>query len=509
VGGVERAGTAARDPAATGLHAHERAMRIAVNSLRNLTVRSTTVVFILALGVLIARALGPTGRGVIALITLYSSIGVAALGGMGAAAGYHISNLRRPVPEVVANVVALALLVGTAALALTLAGYWLAAWLLGDAPWWLVMVGAAQPAMLVGAALTWVFLGADDQTNYSYAILAPSLFSLVLMLVALVVFPHSLRAAVLAWLLAQYAVVAWVWWCGRRAWTPLPLEAVSLASMGNIVGFSMMTGLANVLSMLNYRVDLLFIDRILGTAQVGVYAVAVQLAEGLLFISQAVGVAIWARVGAATREEAAALTARSIRYALAIMLAAAAVIFLAAGVAVPLLFGERFAGAVTPLRVSLLGVVAWGAANLLAAYYTNQLGRPRVPLAMAAFSLLVAVALCPLLIPLWGLTGGALVTTVSYTTAIVAGLCVFRRDTGIGWRNLLLLSRADLVDAAATTRDLLRAIMPTPPARPVDPIAPPAAGGAPPHHDARAAGTETAARPESDQASAPLFRRVR
>jgi len=128
--------------------------------------------------VLTARLLGPEGRGVYALVTLYSAIGVALLGGMGTAAGYWISNLRRPVPEVVANVATLALLAGTGALELALVAYWAAGRLADSPPWWLVIVGAAQPGILVAAALTWAFLGADDHRRYSYAILAPSLLAL-------------------------------------------------------------------------------------------------------------------------------------------------------------------------------------------------------------------------------------------------------------------------------------------------------------------------------------------
>ena len=460
-------------------------MTIALNSLRNIAVRTATVGFLLLLGVLTARLLGPEGRGVFALVTLYSSISVAFLGGMGTAAGHYISNQRRPVPEVVANVAALALLAGTGALACSLAVYWVVGLSSAFSPWWLVIVGAAQPGLLLGAALTWAFLGADDHTNYSYAILAPSLFSLLLVGPALALFPHSTRAALVAWVLAQYVVVGWLWWRGRGVWSPLPLGAVSPASLSALVGFSVMSGLANVISILNRYVDTLATDRFLGTAQVGVYAVAVQLVEGLFFISQAVGIAIWARVGSASREEAANLTARSIRYSLALMAAGGAVLFAVSGFAIPLLYGEDFAGAVTPFRIFVPGVVAWGMANLLAAYYTNQLGRPRVPLAIAALSLAIALVLCVVLIPTVGLAGGAIATTVSYTTAILVELELFRRQTGISRRELLLVDAADLRDALRTAVAVLAAARraatgqppPSPPATPDPPPADEATGG--------------------------------
>lgn len=445
-------------------------MHIALNSLRNILVRSATVGFILFTGLLTSRLLGPSGRGVYTLVTITSAVSVAFFGGIGPAAGYYISNLRRPVPEVVANVAGLALVAGSAVLALCLAGYWLAGWLDGSPPWWLVVIGAAQPGLLVGAALTWAFLGADDHANYSYAIIAPSMLTLALTAVALVVFPHSTRAALIAWVLAQYGVILWLWRLGRRDWSPLPLHTVTLASMGGLVGFSLMSGLANVVSMLNYRIDFLLTGGFLGTAQAGVYSNAVQLVEGLFFISQAVGVAIWARVGSASRTDAAVIVARSIRYSLALMLVAGVVLFFAAPIAIPILYGGAYGGAVAPFRWFVPGVVAWGTANLLAAYYTNQLGRPVVPLAIAALSLVISTLMCLALIPMVGLSGGAIATTASYLVAIAVELELFRRETGLSWPELLLVDGGDLRDAADTFRAILAALRGGRPAPALEPF---------------------------------------
>lgn len=442
-------------------------MSIALNSLRNIVVRSLTVVFLLLISVLTARLLGPEGSGVYALVTLYSAISVALLGGAGTAAGRWISHLRRPVPEVVANVAALALLTGTGALAVALAAYWLIGWLGGAPPLWLVYVGAAQPALLVAQALTWAFLGADDHHNYSYAIVAPSLLTLLCMAPALVLFRGSVAAAMLAWLAAQYAVIGWLWWRGRTAWTPLPLGHVTLASMGALVSFSAMSGLANLVSYLNYRVDMLLVERFLGTAQVGVYSKAVQLVEGLWFISQAVGVAIWSRVGAASRAEAARLVARSVRTTLALMVLAGLALLAVSGLLIPTLFGSAFRGAVAPFRLFIPGAVAWGLANLLAAYYTNQLGRPRVPLLIAAVSLVVTLVTGLALIPSLGLPGGALATTLGYTSGIAVALHRFHHDAGIAWREILLPGRQDLREAAAVGAHVLARLprrSPPPPA---------------------------------------------
>ena len=362
-------------------------MSIAFNSLRNILFRSLTVVFLLLVGLLTARQLGTEGRGLYALVTLYSALGVAMLGGMGQAASRMISNQGRRLPEVVANAVMLALLTGVGALMVCLAAYWFAG-IFGDGrPVWLVIVGASQPALLVGSALTWAFLGADDHRRYSLAILTPSLFTLLFTFPILLTFPGSTQGALVAWLAAQYLVVGWLLWLGRQVWLPLPLSLVSPSSLSAMVSFSAMVGLANLVSYLNLRADTLFTDHYLGKGAVGVYSIAVQLVEGMYFISQAVGIALWARVGAAAPDDAAALVARSLRFTLALMAVAGLMLFAACGVAIPLLYGDAYGGAVAAFRWFVPGVAAWGMANIFATYFTNQLGQPRIPLLIAAIAL--------------------------------------------------------------------------------------------------------------------------
>jgi O-antigen/teichoic acid export membrane protein len=422
-------------------------MEFAVRSLRLLGFRVFTVLAILAITALTARWLGPEGRGVYTLVLLGSSIGVTFLGGMGSALAYEISNLGRPQRAVVANALALALGIGLAALLATLIVYLV----IGDPGlWWLIVAGAAQPPLLCGAALTFALLGADDHRNYNRAILAPSALSLLFLL--LLLGPgrltggreSSVLLALLAWLLAQCGTVLWLLWIGRHRWLPLPLRAVTPAGVAGMLTFGMQSGLADLVSFFNYRVDVLVLGAIRGTEEVGIYSVAVQIAEGLWFISSAIGVAIYARVGQLPRAEAAELTARSMRHAVFVIAVLAAGAVLVAGVLMPLVFGAEYDGAVTAFRLLAPGIVIFGLGRIFSTFFTNALGRPRVPLLIAATSLAISVPLCFLLIPSLGMNGAAIATTVSYTASMVLAIILFGRETGIPPRQMLLVDGDDL-----------------------------------------------------------------
>lgn len=430
-------------------------MEIAIKSARLLGFRVLTVGSLLLITVLTARWLGPEGRGLYALVVLYSSLGVTFLGGMGSALAYQISNLRKPVRETVWNAVALALAVGLVALGLCVLVYIMggrAGW------WWLVVAGAAQPPLLCAAALTWAFLGADDHRNYNRAIIAPSALSLLLVL--LILGPArllgdgtvSVRLALIAWLLAQCVTVGWLLWLGRRTWLPPAIRVVTPTSMQALALFGIQTGLADLISFLNYRVDVVALELLRGTREVGIYSVAVQMAEGLWFISSAIGVAIYARVGMLGPSEAAALTARGMRHAIFIIAVLGVGLLLVAGVALPLLFGREYREAVTAFRILVPGIVIFGLGRIFSTYFTNALGRPRTPLLIAATSLAISVPLSFALIPRFGMNGAAAATTISYSASMLLAVLLFRRETGISVRGILLLNGDDLRDYASVVR---------------------------------------------------------
>jgi O-antigen/teichoic acid export membrane protein len=436
-------------------------MEFAIRSLRLLGFRVVTVGTLMLITVLTARWLGPEGRGTYVLVAvIYSTIGVTFLGGMGSALAYQISNQGKSVREVVANALVLALAIGTLALLVSLVVYWVS----GGSLWWLVVVGAAQPPLLCATVLTWAFLGADDHRNYNRAIIAPSALTLLLLL--LLLGPGRLlgrgeasaQLALVAWLLAQIATVGWMLWLGRHRWFPLPLHTVVPASVLTLMTFGVQTGLADLISYFNYRVDVLVLEWLRGSAEVGVYSVAVTIAEGLWFISSAIGVAIYARVGQLPKQQAAELTARSMRHAVFLLVLIGVGLGLVAGVVMPLLFGSEYNAAVTAFRLLLPGVMIFGMGRIFSTYFTNALGRPRVPLLIAGTSLAISLPLSLLLIPRFGMNGAALATSISYTASMLLAVWIFHDETGIPVRRIVLVTGEDVRDYVRFGQRMLAAL---------------------------------------------------
>src|ERR1700730_1142603 len=288
-------------------------MQIALNSLRTLIFRVLYVGLGWLLSVLTARWLGPDGNGLYTLAAIYGTLGTTLMSGGVAAVAYEISNKGRDSRSAAANVGVLSLGLGLLPVLLVLIA-WPA--LVAHGWWWLLPIALAQPAALLSAALVGVFLGRDDIRRLNYAYVGPWAATLVLFLLLSALFGRTVQAALAAWALGQGVAAVYSIWLARIHWRPLAVASITLERLRGLLTFGAQSGLANLVSFLNYRVEALMVEAFLGQRELGIYAVAVRVAAGLWFFSQAIMTASYARIGSLSPEESARLTARGMRHSL-------------------------------------------------------------------------------------------------------------------------------------------------------------------------------------------------
>jgi O-antigen/teichoic acid export membrane protein len=436
-------------------------MQIALNSLRTLLFRVVYVGLGWLLSVLTARWLGPQGNGLYTLATIYGTIGTTLMSGGVAAVAYEISNKGSDSRSAAANVGVLSLATG-----LVPALVALAAWpvLIAHGWWWLLPIALAQPAALLSAALVGVFLGTNDIRRLNYAYAGPWAATLVIFLLMAALFGRTVQVALTAWALGQSVAAIYSLWLCRSHWAPLALAVVTLGRIRSLLTFGVQAGLANLVSFLNYRMDAIMVELFLGQRELGIYAVGVRVAEGLWFFSQAIMTAAYASIGSLSAVESARLTARGMRHSLFIIGLLAVTLLAIADPLLRLLYTDTYRAAVLPFRWLVPGIAFYGLASVLSAYYTNQRGHPHVPLLIAGLSMLLNLGACAILIPVFGLAGAAIASTLGYTVAIVAGVIAFQRSTGLPWHEILIVNRGDLRDYLRLAQRLFARFLPALPA---------------------------------------------
>jgi O-antigen/teichoic acid export membrane protein len=105
-----------------------------------------------------------------------------------------------------------------------------------------------------------------------------------------------------------------------------------------------------------------------------------------------------------------------------------------APLAVPLVYGSDFDGAVVPLLLLIPGIIAYSPASVLSAYFSMRHGRMRYPMIVAGTSATVNALLCLMLVRPFGATGAALASTGGYVIGSALLLAMFLRAgrTGVG-----------------------------------------------------------------------------
>lgn len=218
-----------------------------------------------------------------------------------------------------------------------------------------------------------------------------------------------------------HAAPQWVVWFARRSpWL--------LAS-----------GIAEVIYL---RIDIVFLERLRGAEEVGIYAVAASLSEVWYMVPVvlvgAVFPALWNH-----RADAEAYR-RGLQGSLdalcALALALAIVVQIAAGPLVNLLFGERFSASTSVLQIHIwAGIFVFMRALLNRWLTAEDLLKLSLVTQLAGAAMNVGLNL--VLIPTYGAVGAAVATVFSYATASWLALFLWTRTRPMGWmmaKSLLL-----------------------------------------------------------------------
>ena len=203
-----------------------------------------------------------------------------------------------------------------------------------------------------------------------------------------------------------------------------------------VFGFS-----ANLVHFLNLRLDFFLLSVIRNPAAVGVYSVAVTMAELLGRIPTAAATILLPRV-ASGAPGGVAFTTRVARIVLLASIAGGLVLAAAGSFLITLFFGDDFSGAYTPLLRLLPGTVALALANVLASDLAGR-GAPAILLYGSLIGLALTVVLDLTLSPAYGASGAALASTISYVVATIFIAVVFARRHGMRAGELLVPRRED------------------------------------------------------------------
>ncbi|HEX6128518.1 MAG TPA: polysaccharide biosynthesis C-terminal domain-containing protein [Candidatus Limnocylindria bacterium] len=415
----------------------------------------------IAVAFLLARLLGPEGRGAYSLVLLLpSTLFALAQLGLPSAVTYFAGSgrsMRSLVVIAVASTVALTALLVPVALAVLPA---LEEGVFQAAPADLLRLALLALPIQLGASLFGSILwGRQLVRRYTLILAAQSIGSLVMVIVLVGMAGLGVFGALLGYLLVTGASAAAVILTVRRSGLAEEAEPVQRppARPRELLGYGLRLYPASLTTFLSYRSDLFLLGLLLGDAgAIGLYTLAVSLAEIVFHVPDAIATILYPRVAGAQREEADRIAPSISRFSLLVTILAAAALIPTAIVAVLVILPD-FAGSIDPFLVLVPGTIALSVSKVVSGYVSG-LGRP-LPVGIIAIVALVAnIVLNLVLIPPLGITGAALASLISYGAHALMMSAVASRLAHTSMGAFLLPGRAEAGLLVGRLRDLARGV---------------------------------------------------
>lgn len=397
----------------------------------------------LARNVLLARILGPSERGLFALLsTLPDLISAATSGGLNSAVGYQAAKHRDMGLLLTQVLIYGCLLAGLLTLVCVVLVRQFGAELeitlqLGVLAWLLLL---AVPMTVLKSGLLTLHNASGGVGAFNALRLSESLAPLLLFVGLYWMWQeHALEAALISWLGGiALVLVLGLWWLRRQH--PLHLRW-DRSGQRELLSYSAKSHPDLLFQQLILRSDYLFIGAILGSTALGHYAMASAAAELLLIIPEAVTTPLMKRL---LQQDAGMdkITPLALRLTATVMLGACLGMALIGQWLIVTLFGAEYQPAYPALLALLPGLLGLCYASILR---LDLLGKNRpgtVSLIMGAGAALNLV-LNLVLIPTWGIVGAAMASSIAYLTVTVAMLVLYCRLSGVALGQTLIVLPSD------------------------------------------------------------------
>ena len=390
-------------------------------------VRVLSLFFSIVNAAIIARLLGPEGKGMLALALLVPGmLGLFLSGGIEVANVYFAGSRRLDATTLSANSVAftiLATIVGLGVVfALGTAG-WLKVIVPGVPVWILFIAMLGFPVSLLNGFFSTILQGLQRIITLNLISLFQGFLTLILTLMLVIALRFGLLGALVATLISGVlGLIVLGIFLRREGGVFIPRWERSVVR--STLSFGLKGHIGNMLQFFNYRLDMFILNAFLGPANVGIYTVSVRLAELLWYLPNAVAFVIFPKAAASEPEEMNVFTPRVFRITLGLTTLGGLGLILLGRPAINLVFSSVFDTAYVPMLVLLPGVILLGGAKVL----TNEIagrGYPYYNSVNSGLALVITVVLDLLLIPRYGVVGAALASSIAYTSIFFTAIAFF------------------------------------------------------------------------------------
>jgi O-antigen/teichoic acid export membrane protein len=223
----------------------------------------------------------------------------------------------------------------------------------------------------------------------------------------------------------------------------------------HMLSFGTRGQIGNITNVIATRLDLLLMNYYLGKASAGIYSVAINFSELIMFLPLILSYVIFPHASRRTQEQGWHLIQQTARISFLISLCLALVIAVLAPIAIPILFSETFIGALQPLWILLCGMIFLAVFRILASGISG-LGHPLIYSICTISAVIVSLVLNLILVPKYQEIGAAVSNAIAYFIAFVILIAFIKFKFRQSLHKFLIVNKGDLNRIIESTRRLFK-----------------------------------------------------
>jgi O-antigen/teichoic acid export membrane protein len=195
-----------------------------------------------------------------------------------------------------------------------------------------------------------------------------------------------------------------------------------------------------VSDLITLRIDVFFVNFFAGASQVGIYTVAISIANILLYVPTAVKSVLMPYIASQGSKE---ITPKLSRLLILIQSVLSVGLIPVVWFIVKPFFGDEFGFSRILFLVLLPGSTFWAIFGLLTSDLEGR-GLPWKASSISMASALATIILDIALIPVWGALGAALASTITYAISMLLAVVLYQRITGVRMNSILIPRSTDI-----------------------------------------------------------------
>jgi len=402
--------------------------------------------------IVIARYLGPNGKGILSLFMSFLSISLmVGMVGVDEANIYFISSKKASHNKIFANGIFHTIITTCFYFVIFLS---LSNWLLNNPlrgldREYLYIAIALIPFYIINQHIRGILLGHREVYFYNLFII---LQFLLIFLMQLILIPSlEILGGIFAVVVAVISQT--IFGIIRTLKLGTPAKKVDFILLKKSYSFGIKSQLGIIFSFLNQRLDVFFVNYFLNPYEVGIYAIATAIAEIPWHFASAVATVLFPWIADMKKEEAGKFSATVIRNTVFFGLLMVIALFIFGRLVIILLFGGIFADSVFLMYILLPGIMGLSITRVLGGFFQGS-GKPEFGTLMVTLSFIETIVLDILLIPAIGTKGAAIASSIAYITSALIGLIIFSKMTKISILRAVLPQYQEIIKSIKLLKNI-------------------------------------------------------